>query len=233
LGLPVLQGYGLTESSPIVSVNRLDNNVPASVGTPLPNVEVKIGENDALLIRGPNVMLGYWNNPQATRATISPDGWLNSGDTARIDESGRIFITGRIKEIIVTSTGEKIPPVNVENAILRDPLFDQVMLVGEGRQFLSVIAVLNPDKWRAAAAQIGIVETVDNGLQSEQAEAYALEKIAQQTREFPGYAQVRRAVLSLEAWTVDNGKLTPTLKLKRREVLEYHKQDIAKLYDGH
>lgn len=128
LGLPILQGYGLTETSPVVSANRVNDNLPASVGRPLPDVEVKLGEQDALLIHGPNVMLGYWNNPEATRAIVSPDGWLNSGDTAHIDEQGRITITGRLKDIIVTSTGEKIPPADMEAAILRDPIFEQVKI---------------------------------------------------------------------------------------------------------
>ena len=113
LGLPILQGYGMTESSPIVCANRLEDNVPASVGLPIPGVEVKLGESNALLIRGPNVMLGYWNNPEATKAVISSDGWLNSGDIASIDEQGHVTITGRLKEIIVLSTGEKIPPADM------------------------------------------------------------------------------------------------------------------------
>ena len=99
---------------------------------------MKIGENNALLIKGPNVMLGYWDNPEATRQILGADGWLNSGDTARIDAQGHVFITGRLKEIIVMSNGEKIAPVDVENAILRDPLFEQVMLLGEAKPYLSV-----------------------------------------------------------------------------------------------
>ena len=123
LGLPVIQGYGLTETSPVACANSVHDNLPASVGKPIPGVEVKIGAKGALLIRGPNVMLGYWNNPGATQAMIGADGWLNSGDTARIDEQGHVFITGRLKEIIVMSNGEKVPPVDVEAAIMRDTLF--------------------------------------------------------------------------------------------------------------
>ena len=124
LGLPILQGYGMTETSPVVCANTTEDNIPSTVGRPIPGVEVKLGENNALLIRGPNVMLGYWKNPEATRAILSPDGWLNSGDIARIDEHGRVTITGRLKEIIVMSTGEKVPPADMEAAILRDPLFE-------------------------------------------------------------------------------------------------------------
>ncbi|HNG36960.1 MAG TPA: long-chain fatty acid--CoA ligase, partial [Nitrosomonas sp.] len=143
LGLPILQGYGMTESSPVVCVNRLDDNLPSSIGRTISGVEVKLGENNALLIRGPNVMLGYWNNPEATKAVISEDGWLNSGDIAQIDEQGRVTITGRLKDIIVTSTGEKVPPADMEAAILRDPIFEQVMVVGEGRSYLGALVVLS------------------------------------------------------------------------------------------
>src|SRR5690606_38773054 len=115
---------------------------------------------DALLIRGPNVMLGYWNNPEATNAIMTPDGWLDSGDIARIDEQGRVTITGRLKEIIVMSTGQKIPPTPMEAAILRDPLFEQVMLVGEGRPYLSALAVLNLRNWESISAQYNL----DGGL---------------------------------------------------------------------
>ncbi|HEX9686749.1 MAG TPA: long-chain fatty acid--CoA ligase, partial [Burkholderiales bacterium] len=156
LGLTVLQGYGLTETSPIACANRPEDNMPASVGRAIPGVQVRIGENNALMIKGPNIMLGYWNNPEATRAMIGPDDWLNSGDTARIDGQGHVFITGRLKEIIVLSNGEKVPPVDVESAIARDPLFEQVMLLGEGKPYLSVMAVLNGDHWKKLCTERGL-----------------------------------------------------------------------------
>jgi long-chain acyl-CoA synthetase len=131
LGLPVLQGYGLTETSPVVSNNNIEDNVPASIGKPIHGVQVKIGEKNALLVKGPNVMLGYWENPEATRAMFTEDGWLNTGDTARMDGEGRLYITGRLKEIIVLSNGEKVPPVDMEAAIARDPFFEQVMVMAE------------------------------------------------------------------------------------------------------
>ncbi|MBZ5583968.1 MAG: AMP-binding protein, partial [Acidobacteriia bacterium] len=117
LGLPVLQGYGLTETSPVACANQPEDNLPASIGHPIPGVEVRLGDKDALLIKGPNVMLGYWNNEEATRQMIQAGGWLNYGDTARIDAQGHVFITGRLKEVIVLSNGEKIPPFDMEAAI--------------------------------------------------------------------------------------------------------------------
>ncbi len=233
MGLPILQGYGLTETSPVVCVNHIHDNVPASIGPPIPNVEVRIGENNALLVKGPNVMLGYWNNPEATRAMISPDGWLNTGDTARIDEAGKVYITGRLKEIIVMSNGEKIPPLDMEMAIIRDSLFEQTMVIGEACPYLAVLAVLNEGQWKKVAAESGIDPLRPAALQSETTEQLVLKRISLQLRDFPGYAQVRRAALTLEPWSIENGLLTPTLKLRRARVMEYYKNQIAKLYEGH
>ena len=233
LGLTVLQGYGMTESSPVICANSPEDNLPASVGTAIPGVEVKIGEYDALLARGPNVMLGYWGNEQATRAMFTPDGWLNTGDTARIDEGGHVFITGRLKEIIVMSNGEKIPPMDIEAAILRDPLFEQVMLVGEARPYLGIIAVLNKERWSALAQQHGIDPAPAQALGAQQAERLVLDRVSAQMREFPGYAQIRRVTLTLEPWTVENGLLTPTMKLKRARVVDLFNAQLDKMYVGH
>jgi len=233
LGLPILQGYGLTETSPVASANPPWNNIPASVGLPLPGVEVKIGDKNAVMIKGPNVMMGYWNNEEATRAMIQDDGWLNSGDTGRIGELGHVFITGRLKEIIVLSNGEKVPPNDMENAIARDPLFDQVILLGEGKPYLTVMAVLNAEKWRVMASDAGMDGGDDAVLRSEQAEQLVLRRISAQITEFPGYAQVRRVTATLEPWTVENGLMTPTMKLRRAKVMETFNAEIDCMYAGH
>jgi long-chain acyl-CoA synthetase len=233
LGLPVLQGYGMTETSPVVCANRTEDNVPTSVGRPIPGVEVKLGEHNALLIRGPNVMLGYWNNPEATRAILSPDGWLNSGDIASIDGHGRVTITGRLKEIIVMSTGEKVPPADMEAAILRDPLFEQVMLVGEGRAYLGALVVLNSRNWESIAERYNLDPDWHRLLGNQKLEEILVQRIGYQIKEFPGYARLYRVALAQEPWTVENGMLTPTLKLRRGHVLERYKAEIARLYEGH
>jgi long-chain acyl-CoA synthetase len=230
LGLTVLQGYGMTESSPVAAANRPDDNLPASIGKSLPGVELKIGENNALMIKGPNVMLGYWNNPDATRAILGPDGWLNSGDTARIDGDGHVFITGRLKEIIVLSNGEKLPPVDIEAAIARDPLFEQVMLLGEGKPYLSVMTVLSADQWKKVSAEKGL-ESAKVG--SKEVEELLRARIAAQMKGFPGYAQVRRVTAMLDPWTVENGLLTPTMKLKRAKVMEKYGAEVDRMYAGH
>lgn len=230
LGLPIIQGYGLSETSPVISVNRLHDNLPSSVGQPLPNVEVRLGALDALEVRGPSVMLGYWNNPEATRAMFTADGWLNTGDVASLDARGHITITGRIKDIIVLSNGEKVPPGDIEAAILADPLFEQVMVVGEGQPYLALLAVVNRERWMAAMAERKLGGEWPHSLQSAQAMAYALQRVTQRIQSFPGYARIRRIALLPEPWSIENGLLTPTLKIKRAQVLQRYAPEYAALY---
>ncbi|ROR29841.1 AMP-dependent synthetase/ligase [Inmirania thermothiophila] len=233
LGLPLLQGYGLTEASPVISVNRLEDNVPESVGAPLPGIEVRIGPEDELLARGPNVMLGYWNNEEATRRVIDAEGWLHTGDKARLDEAGRIYITGRIKDIIVLSNGEKISPADMEMAIAADPAIEQVMIVGEQRPFLAALVVLSEEAWPALAREAGLDPADPAALASRRAEQVVLARIAARISAFPGYAKVRRAHLTLEPWTIENGLITPTLKIRRNRILERYRNQVALLYQGH
>ena len=233
LGLPVVQGYGLTETSPVISGNRPANNFPESVGQPLQGVQVRLGELGALLVKGPSNMQGYWKNPEATAAMISPDGWLNTGDIASISASGHITITGRVKDIIVMSNGEKVPPSDMEVAILRDRLFDQVMVHGEGRPYLVVLAVVNPEGWAQLAQSAGVRPDMPESLHDTRIEQQVLQRIADQTKEFPGYAKVRRMVLLTEPWSIENGLLTPTLKVKRGPIVARYANEIEQLYQGH
>jgi long-chain acyl-CoA synthetase len=233
LGLPVVQGYGLTETSPVISASPLHNNFPDSAGQPIRDMQVRIGDKNALLVKGPNVMLGYWNNPEATRAMIDNEGWLNTGDTARISETGHIYITGRLKEIIVLSNGEKIPPTDMEIAIMRDSLFDQVMVFGEGHPYLVALAVVNPDHWNHFSAQLGVAPDKAESLCHMSVEEQAKKLIAAQIHDFPGYAQIHRVLLLIEPWTIENNLLTPTLKIKRAQVVARFEQDIKALYEGH
>lgn len=230
LGITVLQGYGLTETSPVISVNRPEDNLPASVGTALQGVETRIGANGALEVRGSMVMQGYWKNPEATRAMIDEEGWLDTGDVVHIEPSGHIFITGRIKEILVLSNGEKVPPAEIEAAIGVDPLFEQVMIVGEGCAYLSALVVINQEQWQLAIQETDIQSAWPESLQHPDAESLVLERMAQKMRTFPGYARIRRVALLSDAWTTENGLLTPTLKLKRSAVLDRYAEEYRKLY---
>jgi long-chain acyl-CoA synthetase len=232
LGLPVLQGYGLTEASPIVAANTLEDNVPESVGKPLPGVEVKLGERDELLVRGPNVMLGYWNDPGKTRDTLTADGWLRTGDIGRIDAEGHVYIVGRLKEILVTSTGEKLPPADIELAITEDPLFEQVLVLGEGRPFVSALAVLNREGWTALARQLALDPDDPGAPQREEVQRAAIERIQPRLASFPSYARIRGVWLTLDAWTTDNGLITPTMKLRRKQLEQRFAAQIERIYAG-
>ena len=229
LGIPIVQGYGLTETSPVISVNSLEDNVPASVGLPIRGTEVKVGENDELLVRGPGVMLGYWNNHKATTEVLDPDGWLHTGDQARI-EDGHIFITGRLKDILVLSNGEKIPPADMELAIALDPLIEQVMVVGEGRPYLTALVVLEPGHWSALAKEMGLDPEDPASLQEKRVHNEVLKRIKAALKDFPGYAKIRKVHLSLEPWTIEEGLITPTLKVKRPKVLERFADEVEALY---
>jgi long-chain acyl-CoA synthetase len=233
LGLPLLQGYGLTETAPVISVNRPEDNLPASVGRPLPGVEVRLGEQDELQVRGPNVMLGYWHNTAATRVLFTEDGWLRTGDQARIDAAGHIFITGRLKDILVLASGEKVPPADMELALLGDPLFEQVMVVGEGRPYLILLAVLNPEECEPLIRAAGLDPTAPNVLQDRRLEKAVLARANRALYAFPGHARLRGALLFDRPWTVEEGLITPTLKLKRPALLARYAQGIDALYARH
>jgi long-chain acyl-CoA synthetase len=231
-GVNLLQGYGLTETGPVVSVNVTDDNIPETVGRPLPGVEVKLASDGELLIRGPNVMLGYWQNSSATESAIDEGGWFHSGDQAKIDGEGHISITGRKKEIIVLSNGEKVPPEDLETAITMNPLFEQALVVGEGRPYLAALVVLNSPQWIQLAAQLGIQSGQSEIPNSAPVEKALIAKIASQLARFPGYARIRRVYAILSPWGVQDGLVTATLKLRRKELMDKLAGEIEALYTG-
>jgi long-chain acyl-CoA synthetase len=233
LGLPILQGYGLTETSPVVSVNTLEDNRPETVGRPLPGVEVKLSDNSELLVRGPNVMAGYWHNPSATESAINPEGWFHTGDRAAIDDAGHITITGRLKDIIVLSNGEKIPPADIEQAIAADHLFEQVMVVGEGKPYLSALVMVNYTEWDRLIQKLSAGSRGGIPRNCSVVEQELLARIADRMDHFPGYAQIRRVHVTHGEWTVADGLLTPTLKLRRHRIVSLFAREIDQLYEGH
>jgi len=233
LGVPVLQGYGLTETSPVLAVNRIDDNIPESVGLALPSTQLAVADDGELLARGDAVMLGFWNNPQETARVIDEEGWLHTGDVARIDATGHVYITGRIKDIIVLANGEKVSPADMEIAIAMDALFEQVLIIGEGRPFLSALIVPEPEHWKNLAEGLGLDPENPASLQDKKVMDHVHRRIGDQLREFPGYAQIRKAVLLSEAWSVENGYLTPTLKTKRKLIIEHCDSLITDIYNGH
>lgn len=232
LGVPIIQGYGLTEASPVVSANALSHNDPASVGSPLRDVRVRLGKDRELLVKSPGVMLGYWKDPVASAAVIDTEGWLHSGDTAEIRD-GLIYITGRLKEIIVLSNGEKIPYGDMEMAIVQDPLFEQAMVVGEGRPYLGALVVVDQVQWSRWMQQLGCDPADSTAVEDKVVLQKAIDRISLRLHDFPGYAQIRRIAVFFEPWTVENGLLTPTMKLRRREIVSRYDACVTKLYEGH
>jgi long-chain acyl-CoA synthetase len=232
LGLTISQGYGMTETSPVICTNELDDNEPDSVGQALIDVKVKLGDKDELLVKSPGVMMGYWNNDEATHQIIDHDNWLHTGDKAKI-VNRHIYITGRLKEILVLSNGEKVPPSDIELAISSDPVIDQVILVGEGKPFLSAIIVLNSEIWKTLLVKHGIDQTKRSGLNDSDMIKVILELIKGKLKNFPGYTEVYSVILTLEPWTVEAGLITPTLKLKRSNIISLFKEKLDELYKGH
>jgi long-chain acyl-CoA synthetase len=229
LGVNIFQGYGMTESSPAVTMNSFNRNIPDSVGEIMPGVELRIAENDELQIKGPVVMLGYWNNHQATSEVMTEDGWLRTGDKARI-ENQVVYITGRIKDILIMSNGEKVPPVDMESAITLENAFEQALIVGEGKSYLSALVVLNGETWPQLAQEHGLDPLDSESLQNKQLIAGVLKIISRALHNFPGYAKVRRVSLSLKPWTIEEGLMTPTLKIKRALVVKKFHQKIEEMY---
>ncbi|MCF6280902.1 MAG: long-chain fatty acid--CoA ligase [Candidatus Polarisedimenticolaceae bacterium] len=231
LDIPIVQGYGLTETSPVIACNPIGDNIPASVGPPLPGVEIKVGEHDELLSRSPSVMLGYWNNQQATDEIIDIDGWLHTGDKVRVDENQHIYITGRLKEIIVLSNGEKVPPADMETAIQLDPIFEQSLVIGEGKPYLITLIVLNPELKEKVLKELTIKHS--GQLDATMLQEHLLARVSRQLRAFPGYATVRRIAVLDDPWSVENNLITPTLKPRRAKIMERFEAEIKALYVGH
>ncbi|WP_448508206.1 AMP-dependent synthetase/ligase [Immundisolibacter sp.] len=229
LGLPLLQGYGLTEASPVLTVNTLAENRPDSVGVPLPDVQLRLGPGDELLAKSPGVMAGYWHDADATAAVLDPDGWLHTGDVAA--QRGRHwYITGRLKDIIVLANGEKVPPVDIEHALMLDPLIHQALLVGEGRPYLVAVLVLHRKQWADIAAGLGLDANAPESLADPRAQQAVLARAETALHAFPGYARLRRVHLTLEEWTESNGLLTATQKARRGKLIERYGEVIDALY---
>ena len=230
LGIHILQGYGLTESSPILTVNTRSRNKPSSIGLPLQGVTLRLGDNNELQAHGHCIMMGYWDNPQATAEVIDSEGWLMTGDVAEIADDGFVTITGRIKEIIVLANGEKMPPADMEAAIIDNPLFEQAMVIGEGRAYLTALVVLNSALWHKEAIALELDADDKKTLESPQVKQFMLDKIAQQLTQFPGYAFIRDITLTDAVWSVSDGAITPTLKLKRAVLMQRFETEIEQMY---
>lgn len=232
LGLPLVEGYGLTEAAPVVSANRPEDNLPGSVGVLLPGLEARLGANDELWVRSPGVMLGYWQRSEDTHDAVDAEGWLHTGDIAEF-RGTHLFLHGRVNDTLVTSTGENVAPVRVEQAITMDPLISQALVIGSGRPYLAALLVLEHDAWAALCAGLDLEPADPASLQDQAARGAVLSRLKKQLDALPRYAQVHAVHLSLEPWTIDNGRLTPTMKVKRASLERDFREQIESLYAGH
>jgi long-chain acyl-CoA synthetase len=229
-GILVLQGYGLTETSPVISFNRPDRYRFESVGPLLPGVEVQIAGDGELLTRGPHIMAGYWRNPAATASALR-DGWLYTGDLGRLGD-GFLFITGRKKELLVLSNGKKVVPTYIESLLLADECIEQAVVCGEGRPFLTALLVPNWDNVRRAVSALsGIVSEVDLARSSE-LESFLELRIERALADVSPWERVKRFALLPRPLTVAADELTVSLKLRRDVVLRKHDDLLAALYQS-
>ncbi len=231
-GLLLLQGYGLTESAPVISFNRKDRFKIESVGPPMPNVEVRIGPDGEVQTRGAHVMKGYWNNAKATAEALV-DGWLCTGDLGRIDEVGFLHITGRKKDLIVLSNGKKVAPAVVENALLADPCIDQAVVYGDGRNYLTALIVPHWGNLRhqALAAGQAVSNLTDEALAAHpQVTALLTQRVNAALAELAPWEQVKKFVVLPRQFSIAADELTVSLKLRRNVVHERHRAELEALY---
>jgi long-chain acyl-CoA synthetase len=231
IGIAIIEGYGLTETSPIVALNHPEDIRYGTVGKALRGVEVRLADDGELLVRGPNVMAGYWNKPEATAQAITPEGWFLTGDIATIDQDGRICIVDRKKEIIVMSNGKNVAPQPVENALKGDILVEQAMLIGDQRNFISALIVPNFDALNDYAKSQAI-PTSDRAVLLSHPQVQALfDAIVKKVNpNFAAFEQIKQFTLLPRAFAIEDNELTPTLKLKRRIICQNFQAEIDAMY---
>ncbi len=231
-GLKVCPGYGLSETSPVITVNPEERIKPETVGPPLPGVELRLLDDGELLARGPMVMRGYWKRPEETEAVLEPDGWLHTGDVAEMDEDGYVRIVDRKKELMVLSNGENVPPARVEKRLALDPAILQAMVVGDKRPHLTALVVADAEKLAAEWRRERKRPLPQDWKHDDEVRAWLLERMHARCHDLPAYMQVRDFAFVDEEWTQANGMLTPTLKFKRRVILERHADEVEAMYAG-
>lgn len=228
IGLPINEGYGLTEGG-ILILNPIGNPVAGSIGKPLPGVEARIAADGELLIRSESVFSGYFRDPEASAAVLK-DGWLHTGDIAEIDKRGFVWITGRKKELIVSSSGKKVYPSRIEGLFKLEPLVNQVLLVGDKLPYMTAIFTINA----AAAEQVHGAngQSVEDLAKSPAVQAEMKKVVSRVNKHLSSFEQIRRFHILDRDFSLDAGELTPTMKLRRGKVLENFKKEISELYVG-
>lgn len=229
-GLPLLSGYGLTEASPVVSAASLENYSPGAVGRPLDNLQVRLADDGEILVHGPSVMLGYWQDEAATAERIV-DGWLHTGDLGEIDAAGNLRIVGRKKEILILSTGKSIAPVRVEQLLAGSPLVEYACVVGEGRKCLGALIVPNPDALRAEIRRQGLwVWSKRRAVTHPEVRALYRAEIDRLVAPLSDHERVGPFVILPHCFSIARGELTPKLSLRRRQIGANFAGPIDRMY---
>jgi long-chain acyl-CoA synthetase len=230
-GILILEGYGLTETCPVLSNNQEDNFKFGSVGLPIPGVEIKIAPDGEILGRGKNIAQGYFKKPEATAEVFLAGGWFATGDIGRIDEDGFLFITDRKKDLIVTAGGMNIAPQNIENLLKGDPFISQAMVHGDKRPYPVALLTVNPDELVKFAKEQGILITDPAALAKHPKVVERVSRIVEnKNTELQSYAKIKKFAILPGDFTVDNGLLTPTLKVKRKVITEKNREILDSFY---
>jgi len=231
VGLLIIEGYGMTETSPVICCNRLESFKFGSVGLPMPSLETKLSDDGELCVKGPSVMTHYFQNEEKTNEILSDDGWLHTGDIATIDEDGFISIVDRKKDILILSNGKNIPPQPIETELLTSPLICQVIVLGDKKNFVSALIV--PDKLavKAHAEKLGVtVDDIDLFVCSDTVKSWVMSEISRLQEDDANYMRVKEIVLLPNELTQESGELTPTLKPKRKVIGEKYRSQIESIY---
>jgi long-chain acyl-CoA synthetase len=232
-GLLILEGYGLTETSPVIAVNVPDRMRPGTVGAPIEGVQVRIAPDGEILARGPNVMKGYYNKPEATAETIDAEGWFHTGDIGILDPDGFLVITDRKKDIIVTSGGKNIAPQPIENVLKTNRFIAEIVMIGNRRNFPSALVVPNFENLEKWAKEQGVTASSREALIAEPRVVAHYDALVQElTKDLAQFERIKKIALLPREFSVDAGELTPTLKVKRRVVEQKYKDVIDRLYEG-
>jgi len=230
-GILILEGYGLTETCPSLTFNRLENFKFGSVGQAQPGIEIKIAPDGEILGRGANIAKGYFKKPEATAEVFLPDGWFATGDIGHLDGDGFLFITDRKKDLIVTAGGMNIAPQNIENLLKGDPFISQAMVHGDKRPYPVALLTLNPEELATFAKAEGILDTDPASLARNPKVVERVSRIVEERNaELQSYAKVKKFAILPADFTVENGLLTPTLKVKRKVITDKHRELIDSLY---
>jgi long-chain acyl-CoA synthetase len=233
IGLPILEGYGLTESSPVITFNRPNNYKFGAVGQPIPGVEVRIAEDGEILARGPNIMKGYYNNHEATAEAIDMDGWLHTGDIGELDSENFLKITDRKKEIIVMSNGKNVAPQPIESILKTSKYIEQVALIGDNKKYISALIVPNFDNLFIKAKEMGLPPKKEELCKNKSICEFMRKEIDTVTADkIARFEQIKKFVLLKEEFTLERNEITPTLKLRRKMIGQNYKEFIDSMYEN-